>query len=397
MSDSTKLFLYVQSILLLMLVQLGTDIYLPSVPAIYNDLGTDESVVKLSLNVMIIALGFSQLLYGPLSDYIGRKPIIITGLIIFIIGSSLLILPQSIFTLILGRTIQGLGLGFGLSIGSAIACDIYNGKTLNKAISVISALYAVMPVVAPVMGGTLQTYLGWQANFYFLFICGIIMFCLIKFFFKETNVYAGSQDFRLNNLITIYYQCLKNKAYTYNLFIATLFYAGEVSYIIQMPLVAQETFGLSPMQTGWLIIFTSAAIIVGSSFSTILINRLSANALIFLGVICATLGIILSFIFMIFSKHTLVTFISPMVLFMLGSGFAFPNCIANCLEVFPNRAGAATALALGLLTLLGGCLTIIVAKIPAHNHWALSFFVVVTVFLMLITSLFLYRTAIKQV
>ncbi|WP_165476854.1 MFS transporter [Legionella fairfieldensis] len=189
MTDNTKLFLFVQSILLLMLVQLGTDIYLPSVPAISEALNTNETMVKLSLTIMIMMLGCSQLIYGPLSDSIGRKQTILYGLLIFIIGSSLLVFSQSSCLLLIGRLIQGLGLGFGLSIASAIASDLYEGKKLNKSISIISAVYAVMPVIAPVIGGAIQTYIGWQANFSFLFIAGLLMFCMVNHFLsKRTRV-----------------------------------------------------------------------------------------------------------------------------------------------------------------------------------------------------------------
>lgn len=392
MSNNMKLFLFLQSLLLLMLVQLGTDIYLPAVPAIYHALATSEAMVKLSLTVMIMMLGFSQLIYGPLSDSAGRKPTIMIGLIIFIIGSFLLILPQSTTTLLLGRTLQGLGLGFGLSISSAIASDIYQGKILNKAISISSIIYALMPVIAPVIGGSLQTYFSWQANFYFLFIAGILMIFIISFLFKETNRYAGTKKFQLNHLITHYALFLKNKAYVCNVLIATFFYAAEVAYIIQLPLVAQEGFGMSPLYTGWLVVFTSGAIVIGSSLSTLLINKRSANSIIMLGVICAALGTLLSFLLMFFYQYTLVTFISPMVLFMLGSGLAFPNCIANCLELFPDKAGGASALAIGLLTLLGGGLTVIIAKIPASNISALTYFVAATVFFMLVTAFVLYES-----
>ncbi|WP_169733782.1 multidrug effflux MFS transporter [Legionella fairfieldensis] len=391
MTDNTKLFLFVQSILLLMLVQLGTDIYLPSVPAISEALNTNETMVKLSLTIMIMMLGCSQLIYGPLSDSIGRKQTILYGLLIFIIGSSLLVFSQSSCLLLIGRLIQGLGLGFGLSIASAIASDLYEGKKLNKSISIISAVYAVMPVIAPVIGGAIQTYIGWQANFSFLFIAGLLMFCMVKPFFIETNTSTGVEKFRIKTLLRVYVLCLKNKEYCCNLFIATLFYAGEVSYIIQMPLVAQQLFGISPLDTGWLVLFTSVAIFIGSGFSAIAINYISVNALIYLGVLFALLGISLAFFFMCFNHYTLAMFISPMVLFMFGSGIAFPNCISNCLTLFPNRAGAASSLVLGLLTLLGGFLTIVVAKIPADNYSALTLFITIIVFFMLMISVILRR------
>lgn len=391
MSSNKKLFIFFQSVLVLMLVQLGTDLYLPSVPAICLDLGINEFYLKLSLTIMIASLGLSQLFYGPISDSIGRKPVMLHGLLIFIAGSSLLVFFHSVPTLFIGRAIQGLGLGFGLSIASAIASDIYEGRNVNKAISIISAIYAIMPVVAPLIGGTLQTYVGWRSNFYFLLTAGIMIFFLILFFYPETNINIELKKFKINYLVGIYFIFLRDKIFICYLLVATLFYAGEVSYVIQMPLVAQGLFGATSIEAGWLVMFTSSAIVIGSISSAFLINKISPNRIILIGVVCAILCLISLLYFEFFLKYTLVTFIFPMVLFMLGSGFAFPNCISKCLEMYPEHAGAASALVLGLLTLLGGCLTIIVAKLPSKNNWSLTFLVFIIVILMLLTSVYLYR------
>lgn len=387
----TKSFIMLQALLLLMLAQFGTDIYLPSIPVIIEDLATTEFMVKLSLSVMIVGLGFSQLVYGTLSDYYGRRAITLMSLAIFLLGSAITIIASSIGILIIGRIIQGLGVGFCAVLSSIVAKDIYTGYKVNQALGLVGVVYAVSPVAAPVIGGVLQTYIHWSASFWLLAILGIFMFVLIGYCFPETNKTISSNNGIFKMVMRLYRTALSDRVFMSNLSIVTLFYAGEVAYIIQMPLIVQNIFGVSPLMTGWLVIFTSIAIVIGSILSSWLVAYITPNRIIGLGVLSAILGIILLLLFVSTESYNLITFIGPIVLYMFGAGIAFPNCIANCLERLPDSVGTASALAVGLLTGVGGMLTFIVAKLSYTNAFALPLFMLILVIGMLPT----YYVAIK--
>lgn len=369
-----KWLIFVLSILVLMLTQLGTDIYLPSMPAMVSGLNTNAVLIKLSNTTMIMGLGLSQLIYGPLADSYGRKPTILWGLSIFITGSMITVLVKQVDFLLAGRLIQGLGLGFGLSMSSVVASDLYQGHHCHQALSIISIVYAIMPVCAPVLGGGLQAYMGWQANLWLLLILGLAAFVALKIAFPETLKPSHQVPFSPPTIIKNYQSCLANDVFRANLVIASLFYAGEVSYIIQLPLIAQWQFSVKAIFTGWLVAFTAVSIVIGSSLSAYLLKYIRPEAIITTGTVCAVSAVILWFLFIISGHYNLAAFIGPMALFMLGSGLSFPNCIGNCFRLFPSKAGIVSALSIGTLTFLGGLLTIVVAKIPTDIDYAFPLF-----------------------
>ncbi len=290
---------------------------------------------------------------------------------------------------------QGIGLGFGLSIASAVASDIYRGKKLYQSLSLISIIYAVMPVLAPVIGGTLQTLLNWRASFWLLFISGIFMFGFAFSHFVETKSNLTQKRPPVIEIISLYKQFLKSKLFVANFAILTLFYTGEVGYIIQMPLIAQKIFVVTPFLTGWLVLFTSLAIIIGSSLSMYLLKKFKPITLVNLGVLCAVLSVIMSFLFILYDQYTLLTLIAPMTLFMMGSGLAFPNAMGIYLDCFPEHTGATSSLVIGGLTAVGGLFTIVIAKLPVHLAHALPGFLGAIVILM-IFALFLLNRSCKK-
>ena len=366
-----------QAILVLMLTQLALDIYLPSIPAMTIAMNTSAFTLKVSMTLMITALGLSQLYFGPLSDFHGRKSVILRGLAIFTIGSAITLIPNSVICLLLGRMIQGIGLGFGLSLASVVASDLYDGKKCYQAMSIISAIYALMPVLAPVIGGYLQHYISWKASFWLLTILGAGLLTSIFYFFPETHIVEKTTKSPWPNILDSYKTCLSNPLFLVNVSIAALFYSGEVAYIIQLPLIAQWDFSIPVQVVGYLVLFTSSAIILGSLLSSYLLKYLSSNTIIVIGNICALLASLLLFFLIYFYHYHLYSLIIPMMLFMFGSGLSFPNSIANCLKMFSGMSGVASSLAMGTLTMFGGAMTYFIAKIPVGKIYGLPLFLLI--------------------
>ncbi|WP_119344272.1 MFS transporter [Facilibium subflavum] len=382
LKSDRKTILFIQALLILMLTQLSTDIYLPSIPEMAKDLSSNLSTIKLSMTAMIFSLGASQLISGALSDVYGRRKIALYGLLIFCCGSMVLILPTNSIIMIIGRLIQGIGLGFGLSFSSCVSGDLYKGKTLNIALSVISIAYAVMPVVAPLMGGFIQVHYNWKLSFVVLLIFGIACLMMIKISFIETNENM-SKRFSISGLYADYKACLGNVVYVRHLLLAALIYAVEVSYIIQMPIIVQTQFNATPVFAASLVFFTSLAIVVGSALSGVLLRIISPDRIIRLSVVIALLFILFwLFSVIVFSAKVFIMVVA-MSGIMLSSGLIFPNAIAKCIELFQTKAGLSSSLAIGILTSIGGIITVFVSLLPPESTVALPGLLLLLIFMML--------------
>jgi len=149
---------------LLALPIVSTDIYLPSIHEISKFFNTSHQKVQLTLTLYFLTFGFIQLVYGSLSDCFGRKPMMITSLLIYIFGTSICIYSDTITLLIIGRFLQALGAGSAILV-FAIVRDMYEGSKVARIIAYMSAVVAISPIIAPIFGGYVQSLLSWRWNF----------------------------------------------------------------------------------------------------------------------------------------------------------------------------------------------------------------------------------------
>ena len=156
--------------------------------------------MQVSLACYLLALGISGLIYGPLSDYFGRKPILYLGYSIFLVGTILVICSFDIEIFLIGRLIQGLGAGSPVVIARAIYRDQYETKQLEKVISLQVIIFALCSAIAPLLGGYIHTLFGWRANFYFILFYLLFICSLVIFFVPKGCICMGSNKF---NAITI--------------------------------------------------------------------------------------------------------------------------------------------------------------------------------------------------
>ena len=165
----------------------GPNLYLPSLPDIVEKLNTTPFLVQLTIPCYMIAFGLSHLVYGPLSDRFGRRKQILFGLLFSLIGTAVCATAPDIYQLMLGRFLQGLGLGAGSALARPIIRDISSGDLFSHYSSILSVSSSVFMAAAPTLGGYLQLYFGWQSSFIFLFAYTILTFGITLLFLPETN------------------------------------------------------------------------------------------------------------------------------------------------------------------------------------------------------------------
>jgi DHA1 family bicyclomycin/chloramphenicol resistance-like MFS transporter len=348
------------SALLTAMVALGpisTDLYLPSLPSIGAAFGVSSAEVQLTLSVFLAGFAVSQLVYGPLSDRFGRRPVILGGVALYLFATLGCALASSIEALILARFGQALGACVGPSIGRAAVRDIYGRERAARMLSYMGMVMALAPAFGPILGGFVEVWFGWRANFAVLVLFALVILAATAAILPETNRWKSRDATRLGHLIANYRGLLRHRSYVGYVLVVACTYSGIFSFISGSSFVLIGLLGLAPDVYG----FCFAAIVVGYMIGAFLSGRFSLQVglerMVQLGTAVQLAGGLAGVAVYGAGLVTVVSIVGPVVLFMVGTGLALPNAQAGAVGPFPRMAGAASALLgffqMGLAALVG--------------------------------------------
>ena len=245
---------------------LVTDMYLPALPVMTAEFQTTASAVQMSLATCILGLAVGQLVFGPLSDKWGRKPLLKSALVLFILATAASIFSPTIELLNVSRFFQGLGGAGGVVLSRSVATDCYSGRELAKSLAIIGAINGIAPVTAPVIGGLFSEAIGWKGIFCVLLAIGVLLY-VVSIPFRESHTsekhYAGS----LTGLFIQAGILFKNSVYVRYVLIFGMANASLFGYISSASFIIQNDFGLSELMFGILFGINSMAIGSGSILS----------------------------------------------------------------------------------------------------------------------------------
>ena len=265
---SKKYFVYLYLLLgaLAAFPPLVTDMYLPALPVMTAEFQTTASAVQMSLATCILGLAMGQLVFGPLSDKWGRKPLLKSALLLFILATVAILFSPTIEMLNICRFFQGLGGAGGVVLSRSVATDCYSGRELAKSLAIIGAINGIAPVTAPVIGGLFSEAIGWKGIFGILLAIGVLLY-VVSIPFRESHTsekhYAGS-------LTSLFIQAgilFKNSVYVRYVLIFGMANAALFGYISSASFIIQNDFGLSELMFGILFGINSMAIGSGSILS----------------------------------------------------------------------------------------------------------------------------------
>jgi DHA1 family bicyclomycin/chloramphenicol resistance-like MFS transporter len=319
---------------------LSVDMYLPALPAIASDFGAPYAAVQQSLSAFVLGLGAGQLLCGPLSDRVGRRPVLALGLILYSVASATLALAQDVPQLVILRLLQALGGAAGVVLARAIVRDLYQGVEAARALSFVMLVTGIAPLVAPMIGGWLLLLAGWRAIFWLLAAFGVLILLAARLVLPETWRRGGASPGLGRTLLLP----LTDRETLGFMLAGGFAFAGMFAYIAATPFVYIELFGVSPQRYGLLFGLNVVGIMSGSFASARLVGRLGVRRLLGLGTgVIALAGLAL---LIITGQATpgLIPIVVALFFYVGMMGLIGANAVAGALERFPAIAGSVSAL-----------------------------------------------------
>ena len=262
---------------------LGTDMYLPSLPKITEDLGTDGSRTQLTLSAYMIGMGLGQLVFGPLSDMLGRRKLLIGGMVLGIVASAACALTPSIEMLIGARLVQGIAGGMGVVLARAIISDRVQGAAAAKAFSVMMLIMGVAPVLAPLLGGLIEEVADWRTVFWTLLVIAIVQ-SIVAFSMPETL----PRELRHNQGPMRTYRSmgslLRKPAFTGYAVAFSMGFGAMFAFISGSSVMMQDQLGLSPLHYSWAFATNAVAIVAANFLNVRLVSRYGSHRLQGIGI-----------------------------------------------------------------------------------------------------------------
>lgn len=361
------------AIVLGMLTAMGpicTDLYLPALPDISQQLGTSNTRIQLSLTASLIGLGLGQLFFGPLSDRMGRKRPLLLSLLLFIVSSVLCATTQSIYWLIFWRFIQGIAGAGGSVLSRAIARDKYHGTLLTQFFALLMTINGIAPIVSPVLGGYITSTLHWRALFWTMAVIGVVLLLSAMLVLKETLQEKNHGDSLLKTSVNM----LKNKPFSTHCFIQAFMLAGLFSYIGSSSFVLQNEYGLTAMQFSLLFGFNGIGLIISALIFARLARRIDGQKLLGIGLVLAVIVALLT-AFFAWRGMAMLALAGLFFTVALNSGISTIAGSAAMNSVEARDSGTASAL-LGMLMFVFGGIATPLSGIGGEAMWKMCLAIV---------------------
>ena len=340
-----------------------TDLYAPSLPHLPAIFGTDAKTVQHTMMFNLVGYALGQLVHGPMSERFGRRPIMIGGMGAAVVFSLACALAWSIDALIVARTFQGLAVCAEAVIALAVIRDVYDGPSGARILAVFGMSIAIVPAIAPIMGGFIHVWLGWRANFFLLTILALVVTLLVWRFLPETTI-PDRDALKPRRLVGDYVELFTHRGYMRYALSTGAVLGALFVFITQGPFLYIDRLGVPTEHYGFFQAAIVTAFFFGSLFANRYVRRLGVERLLQYGLIFILVGGLMLPATLALGWESTVPITASISIYAFALGLFFASAPMRALEEAPGGGGSAAAV-LGALEMGGGALAVAVA---AHFH-----------------------------
>ena len=331
--------------------EVSTQLIIPGLGAIEHALQAPQGSALMALSAFVAAFGLGQLLFGPLSDRIGRRPVLIGGLTLYVVATLAMLLVTDIQQFIAARVLQGLGACAALVLARTVVRDVWKAEAGPAlALTMIGMLYAI--VVAPIAGGLLIKLLGWRAPIALALVIGSLVLLLALLFFRESNHHLDPRAAHWRTLGGQYLDLLKGRQYRAYAVALACTYGAMFAVIAGSSAVFINLLGFSSLEYGLNFGLIVSMLIVGSTYTRRNIQRLGPQRIVAMGVTMVAVGGVAALAIYLVFGLSVVGLDIPIALVTLGGGLVLPGSVTGAVMPNAHRAGLAAGL-MGFAQMIG--------------------------------------------
>jgi MFS transporter, DHA1 family, multidrug resistance protein len=340
--------------LLMALPALGTDLFVPSLPALAQSFAASVSAGQSALTTYFIGLAAGMLVWGPLSDRFGRKPVLLAGLVMMFAASLAAALMGSIAGVASARLAQGFAMASGAVVVRSIVRDLHVHEQAAHLLASITIVFSIIPIAAPILGAQLAGRWGWQAVFWAIAAAGAALLAATTAWLKETAPLPRRSVHPLA-LAVSFASILRDRRFFAPMLLAVFTQAGLLAWVSNSAFTLVRGLGVSTVAYGWMFALVMLGQISGAWSSRRLVLRIGMARLMRAGVLLSLgAGLAAAALAWAGVAHWLAV-VLPFALFLFGTALVMPNATATALSPFPGMAGTVSSL-LGAMCFAGGAL-----------------------------------------
>jgi len=355
-----------------MLGPFSIDTYLPAFTGIAQSIGATPVQMQQTLSAYLFGFALMNLFHGALSDSLGRRPVVLWGIVIFTLASAGCALSQHIGWLVFFRALQGMSAGAGIVISRAVIRDMFPPADAQRVMSQVTIYFGVAPAVAPMVGGFLFVNVGWHSIFWFLTFVGVALWVANYKLLPETLHDTHRQPFNVRNLLKGYWELGSSPRFLMLALASGIPFNGMFLYVLSAPVFLGEHLHLSPGQFFWFFTLTISGIMGGAWMSGRLAGRIKPKHqirngfLIMIGVSVLNLALNLAF------TPQAWWALFPIAIFAFGWALMVPVVTLMVLDLVPERRGMASSFQACIGSLANGVVAGVIAPLVMHSTVSLA-------------------------